>query len=104
MSQETTREMLQRYLKQPSTYVPIVAIIGYITHQSVPPEIRDAVTIVAAGIISVLIGFINERRGPNPNNAPMPPPGTAPVVTPAADEVGAIVVPAPPIGLEAKKP
>ena len=92
MSQETAREMLQRYLKQPSTYVPIVAIVGYITHQNVPPEIRDAVTVIAAAIISVLIGFINERRGANPNNAPLPPAGTAPVVAPATSEVKAVAL------------
>jgi len=104
---ETTRELIARYAKQPSTYVPVVAIIGYVTHRNVPPEIQTYVTMVAAGVISVLIGFINERAGPNPNNAPLPPCGTAPVVTPAEDQVKAVVVPQPAESaqvVETKKP
>jgi len=104
---ESTRELIARYAKQPSTYVPVVAIIGYVTHENVPPEIQSAVTLVFAGVAAILIGFINERAGPNPNNAPLPPCGTAPVVTPASDQVTAVVVPVPAESaqvMEAKKP
>jgi hypothetical protein len=97
---ETTRELIARYARQPSTYVPIVALVGYITHRSVPPEIQGYVTVIAAGVASLLVGLINERRGANPNNAPLPPTGTAPVVTPCAEQVKAIVVPAPDISVE----
>jgi hypothetical protein len=100
---ETARELIARYARQPSTYVPIVAIVGYITHRSVPPEIQGYVTVVAAGLASLLIGLINERRGANPNNAPLPPQGTAPMVTPAADKTTAVLVPAPAVSVQVQE-
>jgi hypothetical protein len=83
---------LMSRLRQPSSYAGLVAFIAWITHSTVPEEIAIWIEGVCAFVFTGLMIYINERRGPNPQNAPLPPQGTVPVVTAGEPSTAAVLV------------
>lgn len=83
---------VKRRALEASTYAGLVTAIGGYLHFTVSPNLRDAIDSACVAIVSALLLGIAERKGANPQNSALPPPGTAPVVAPAADSVAAIVV------------
>lgn len=82
---------LKKY-REPSTWIPFVAWAGIRLHAEVPPDLQNAVAGIFASIVTALFLAINERKGANPCNAPLPPPGTAQVVASVDPGVKSVVV------------
>jgi hypothetical protein len=61
------------HYRQPSSWAGATVAVGTALHYSVPPELQGIIDGLAAGVISLLLWFIQERR--------TLPPGTVPVVT-----------------------
>jgi len=81
--------------REPSTWIPITSLIGAYFHYNIDsPQLQATIDYIFAGIVCLLFAMIQERIGPNPENAPMPPSNTAPVVVPtSAPDVTAVVIP-----------
>lgn len=93
-----------RRLQEASTWAGLVAATTGAIGWNVSPEMQAAVAQVGMALVGAILVFVHERHGANPNNAPLPPRGTAPVVTPAGDDVAAVVVHSPAVEAAAPIP
>jgi hypothetical protein len=81
-------------LTESSTWAGIVAFATGAIGWNASPDLQAAIAQVGMALVGALLVFVKERKGANPANAPLPPPGTAPVVVPTDDNrTTAVVVP-----------
>ena len=66
------KDILIRKLQEASTWAGIVTLVCGAIGWNASPEVRDAIVQVAVPLIGLLMVLVNERKGPNPLNAPLP--------------------------------
>lgn len=62
-----------RKAQESTTWAGIVTFIAGSLGANVSPELRDQIVAVALPIVSLCLVLANERKGPNPQNAPLDP-------------------------------
>ena len=81
-------------LQEASTWAGIVAAATGAVGYNASPDMQSAIAQVGMAIVGVILVFVRERKGANPLNQSLPPPGTAPVVAPTdSDRTTAVLVP-----------
>lgn len=88
---DTAWAFIKRKAAEPSTYAGLIVSALALGHIKPDDAVLANIETICVAVAGLLITLINERKGPNAKNAPLPPDGTAPVVT--RSDGDAVVVP-----------
>lgn len=92
---DTAWAFIKRKAAEPSTYAGLIVSALALGHIKPDDAVLANIETICVAVAGLLITLINERKGPNAKNAPLPPDGTAPVVTRSDGDAVIVSRPAP---------